>query len=618
MTRVSLLLALLVIVPISGCGSLFPPDLPDNPPVKEVRWLDQNWSAEERFWFHHASQGTSTLPVPYNWLLALERPNLSLFGDPGLLVDPEYMRQFGFIPSPRQDNASTPSTYAGQEDFYGNPDGLPVGFARTAGYVNPVTGEELPDQVGFTCAACHTGQLEFNGISIRVDGAPAMTDLGKFRKVLGLALAYTRYVPFRFGRFADRVLGEDHTEEQEAELKDQLKTLLEQGSGLLKITRATTEHDMEEGFTRLDALNRIGNQLFFTDLLDAKEPGFNALDNLVPISAPVNYPHIWDTSWFSWVQYDASIMQPMVRNAGEALGVSARINLVDPQRTLFKSSVPVRAVYQMEQLLAGENPFSGELGFKGLQSPKWPEDILGQIDAERKARGKALYEQHCQQCHLPPVTEAAFWQNEQNAFWTAPNAVGERYLKLKETPVDTIGTDPAQAKILAARQVKIPAFLGLQTDSNSQMSFGNALAAVVEKSVNIWYDENNIPPAEREDMNGNRPNKLQTKNIYKARPLNGIWATAPFLHNGSVPNLYALLSPAAERPTTFCLGSREFDPENVGYSTQCTKGTFQLDTTQPGNLNTGHEHTDAKGPGRIGKALSPDERRDLVEFLKSL
>lgn len=348
MTGVSLRLVLLAVIPLSGCGSLFPPDLPDNTPITEARWLDQNWSAEERFWFHHASQGTSTLPVPYDWLIALERPNLSLFGNPGLLVDPDYMRQFGFIPSPRQVNRNTPSTYA-KEGFYGNPDGLPVGFTRTPGYVNPATGEELPDQVGFTCAACHTGHMEFNGISIRVDGAPAMTDLGKFRKVLGWALAYTRYVPFRFGRFANRVLSENHTDAQEAELKEQLKTLLQQGSGLLKITRPTTEQDMDEGFTRLDALNRIGNQLFFTDLLEAKEQGFTALDNLVPISAPVNYPHIWDTSWFSWVQYDASIMQPMVRNAGEALGVSARINLVDPQRTLFKSSVPVRTVYNSDE-----------------------------------------------------------------------------------------------------------------------------------------------------------------------------------------------------------------------------------------------------------------------------
>lgn len=54
---------------------------------------------------------------------------------------------------------------------------------------------------------------------------------------------------------------------------------------------------------------------------------------------------------------------------------------------------------------------------------------------------------------------------------------------------------------------------------------------------------------------------------YIARPLNGIWATAPYLHNGSVPSLYDLLLPQEQRPTTFYTGSHEFDPSRVGYLT---------------------------------------------------
>src|SRR4030095_14281120 len=52
---------------------------------------------------------------------------------------------------------------------------------------------------------------------------------------------------------------------------------------------------------------------------------------------------------------------------------------------------------------------------------------------------------------------------------------------------------------------------------------------------------------------------------YKARPLNGIWATAPYLHNGSVRNLYELLLPAEERTTTFYVGRREVHPASVGF-----------------------------------------------------
>ena len=97
MTRMHFLTALVAGVVLAGCA----PSLPKNPPITEARWLDQNWSDDERFWFHHASQGTSTLPVPYDWFVALEQPNLSLFGDPGLLKDSDYLRRFGFIPSPR-------------------------------------------------------------------------------------------------------------------------------------------------------------------------------------------------------------------------------------------------------------------------------------------------------------------------------------------------------------------------------------------------------------------------------------------------------------------------------------------------------------------------------------
>ena len=46
---------------------------------------------------------------------------------------------------------------------------------------------------------------------------------------------------------------------------------------------------------------------------------------------------------------------------------------------------------------------------------------------------------------------------------------------------------------------------------------------------------------------------------YKARPLDGIWATPPYFHNSSVPNLYQVLVPASRRDQKFYLGSRLFD-----------------------------------------------------------
>lgn len=94
---------------------------------------------------------------------------------------------------------------------------------------------------------------------------------------------------------------------------------------------------------------------------------------------------------------------------------------------------------------------------------------------------------------------------------------------------------------------------------------------------------------------------------YKARPLNGIWATAPYLHNGSIPSMVELMKPWAQRCKTFHVGSREFDPVNVGF--QNDKNQPKFDTEVEGNSNKGHEY---------GADLCETQRRDLLEYLKSL
>jgi hypothetical protein len=115
-------------------------------------------------------------------------------------------------------------------------------------------------------------------------------------------------------------------------------------------------------------------------------------------------------------------------------------------------------------------------------------------------------------------------------------------------------------------------------------------------------------------------NPYQSLLSYKARSLNGIWATAPYLHNGSVPDLWSLLLPAEERPAIFCVGNREFDPIKMGFvSDACdianpkTKNRFVVEPI--GNHNTGHEY----GTGKDGKEKMTDEERwELIEYIKTL
>jgi len=95
---------------------------------------------------------------------------------------------------------------------------------------------------------------------------------------------------------------------------------------------------------------------------------------------------------------------------------------------------------------------------------------------------------------------------------------------------------------------------------------------------------------------------------YRAKPLAGVWATAPYLHNGSVPNLYQLLLPPAQRKRVFFVGSREFDPKHVGLSMERIPGAFLFDTGLPGNSNAGHPY---------GLNLTEEQRWQLLEYLKT-
>ena len=122
------------------------------------------------------------------------------------------------------------------------------------------------------------------------------------------------------------------------------------------------------------------------------------------------------------------------------------------------------------------------------------------------------------------------------------------------------------------------------------------------------------------ELNGRRELGLSPPNGgagYKARPLNGVWATAPFGHAGAVPNLYQWLLPEEQRVKSFYIGSREFDPKHVGFNTNKVEGAFlfrvELDDGSPipGNSNRGHS-----GPGFTD--FSDDERWQLIEYLKTL
>src|SRR6516162_2490625 len=97
-------------------------------------------------------------------------------------------------------------------------------------------------------------------------------------------------------------------------------------------------------------------------------------ENYLQTTAPVRYPALWDTPYFDWVLYNASIRQPLARNVIEALGVQAPI---DPKT--FLSDKIVHGVLM-------DNVVWIHRSLTKLESPRWPEDLLGKIDLEKPGR----------------------------------------------------------------------------------------------------------------------------------------------------------------------------------------------------------------------------------------
>ena len=446
-----------------------------------------------------------------------------------------------------------------------------------------------------TCAGCHTGELFYRGKAIRIDAGPSLIDLQKFTEAVGLAVTWTYYDPVRFRRFANRVLGPNHSHADQVLLRNALKYYLDTSFTEFKATLHL--FPTPEGYGRTDALARIGNFVFGTELNNDK--------NLRVGDGPVNFPPVWDASWMDWVQYNGSIQQPMGRNVGEALGVRSRINLIGYPGAQFQNTIRIDNLHTIEQLLGGDAPG------KGVWSPKWPEEILGKIDEEKAARGEKLYNDLCVHCHQPPMLSD---EGRKPEHWTDASYSGQKqFFKVKMIPLAEIGTDPKEAQNFANRTADSGP-LGKGT-----IPATDGLKYITQKVIDQAYAELKLSPQRQEEWNGYRENELLAPLKYKARPHNGVWATPPYLHNGSVPNLFALLSPVSERPKVFYLGNKDYDPVKLGLNTDPLLGATEFRTDLPGNSNAGHEFNDGpRGNGVIGPKLSEEERMEIIEYLKKL
>jgi hypothetical protein len=581
----------LVCLVLTGClGSCVstPPSPPSIPPPVVTSPPDEGpgiggsplgLSQQERQLFYHLPQGNELL-----WLSVLRalpsRKALEgrVAGFQSFLDEPE---RFGFLPDPD------------------SREGLPVGLALV-----PATERQPVARVGVNCAACHVGEFHYQGRKVRVDGAPSLLSMEDFNReaveVLSRTLldrrqlleflqrlAVTLPTQPRGGGLQEAYPDTDLTPDGDSSAQEKLVAEVEwycevQGQCRppvlgpepervrefdQQLTQYVHELSRKQVRTVPDAIRVLrGHLLYFMRLGKLKfgtysGPGrvdaFGVARGVLfgpeaagVLVAPVSFPCLWEFQHQTWLHWDGNTNSMMERNIGQALGTGAP---VDPRT--FASSVLPRNLAMLEKLS------------RKIESPRWPEELLGRLDQARIERGREHYARHCESCH-----EAS------------PGVV----------PLEQVGTDGNRARSFAAKV--------------GDLEFPAALKDLIARVKQRAYAREGLSEPESRQLD---PEVIYWRAPmgYVARPMAGIWATPPYLHNGSVPTLWDLLQPASARPARFPLGHAEYDPVKVGYTTELSSTPrFTFDVAKPGNGNAGHEY---------GTDLSDEEKYDLLEYLKS-
>jgi mono/diheme cytochrome c family protein len=546
----------------------------------------------------------------------------------------ENLERFGLVPGEKSNR---------------NSEGFPVGIVT-----NTITSADhiKIEMFGFTCAACHTSDLRYKDQVVRVDGASGLFSVDLLGDQIGNSLEATLKDPEEFFAFllryrklskpdsvllakfeklvdlkkdselgealsahlhevAQHLLADIQKVEKSAEAGS--KSLVGKAENLLKKKRIggrvfhnLAEEVLKREFGDIDGV--ISDIKYRLDFLKSRawlqkpgnrEPaGFGRADdfgtarvelfggwnakNLLPVNAPVSVPPLWDIDRFAWLHWNSNTNSVIQRSIGESIGVGA---------TFQTKPAPTTSVDVVNQMHIEEQ-------IQKLTSPDWPEQF-GKPNSDKVARGKLLYGAHCAKCHDPTEEDA------------------EGLLLFHLSTVQEAGTDPNDSN-----NFDRPVF----KPDGSQVGFAESIASLLQElqdATRKTMSPEDVALMDRLEAK-RKPKWRDTATatggpVFPARPLDGVWATAPYLHNGSVPTLWHLLLPEDQRPKKFLVGLQDFDPQHVGFEWDpvkypsktdphnSAKQLFELDTTRSGNSNRGHNY---------GTTLTDGERGDLIEYLK--
>jgi len=481
----------------------------------------------------------------------------------------------------------------------GLPVGMTVGVAKDTGFVS----------VGFNCAACHVGEvryqaggqqrrvLTYGGVNpvdfteffTKVNEAISenVKDLGFYARLVRESRHVERALPeihdqipdgtldrvgfmYRLAKFM--ALGNQTPEEfvADLDLPEERRRLVLARVYYLRATRSPNGGPITSAGPGRASPNAAGKKLMFG------HHGYVVNDK----GGPVSSSGLFNIETSAWFHSHANTNSTFARNFFQAFAVGGVIDMYGPEAT-YGTSVKIDSVRALEY------------AFYKVAPPAWPADAPR--DAAKAARGQQVYVAKCAGCHEPKVERDLYVSKlvPADVVGTDRNYAAE-YEDVVETPEGRIKMSDLMEKVVSRVKAKHYAEGGVSRAHQ-----------LVQEDV---YDAALNPRGRR-----SAPDYRSTL-AYQARPLDGVWATAPFLHNGSVPTLEALLSPE-KRPAKFYVGHSEFDMVKVGILPLDRPrpeigATFLLDTALPGNSNRGHEGPD------YGTTLPADDKVALIEFLK--
>lgn len=525
---------------------------PDTPDARTrlthngVTYLGQGWGIAERQQLSFTSFGSRI--IDYAWFIALENAESEQ-----LFRDDSHMAHLGFITEPAN-------------QF--NPDGLPLGVMRDSD-------DKDNNWVGLTCAACHSGQVTINDQPIRIDGGQSLINYAQFENDLLAALKATVSQPEKWQRFIVR-LQKNQKNLNANSVKEKIATRIRE----LETRYAMNATQIPYGYGRLDAFGQIFNAVAVEAL--------HIPENTRAPDAPTSFPVLWDASHLDVVQWNASAPNmepgPLAQNATTALAVYGTVDVLGHGQT-YPSSIQIKNLGYIQRK------------FYKLTAPQWPQDLAGKLDKKLMEQGENIYQQQCLQCHS--LVNAKDPKRQLSAVLVPASEVGTDALMVNNFTEGTVKTGELQGKHFA---------LWFGQKFQAQATRLDVVMHVTAGAL-IHHPWDSLCSVIKEFAHHKTSHANPAINYYKARPINGIWASAPYLHNGSVPTVYDLLLPAAQRPTQFFVGNRELDRVKLGNQTLETESASLFDTSLKGNSNVGHEY---------GTQLNEADRIALLEYIKSL